>query len=159
MILLERKGWALYRRLSELLLSPKEGWRRMKWRWSAKVQRPEKRTTSWQEGWSSLPEGEWTVAEPQREMTQHEVKTVCQGATPWITGIFLRGRVEPFTGGWVRCCWVPRRDDAGWSENCLPMCNALKIGHLPERKGWALYWRESELVFCPKEGWLRKWEE
>ena len=133
----KRKGWALYRTVSELLLSPKEGWRRMKWKMYAEVQRPEKRASSWEEGLSSLPEGEWAVAESQRGMTQDEVKIVCRGATPWKTGILLRGRVELFTGGWVSCCWVPKRDDAGWSENCMPRWNALKNQHLPERKGWA----------------------
>ena len=59
-----------------------------------------------------LPEGEWAVAESQRGMTQIEVRVVYQYAKPWKTGIFLRGRVELFTGGWVSCCWVPKRDDA-----------------------------------------------
>ena len=77
----------------------------------AKVQRPEKRASSWDEELNSLSEGEWAVAESQRGMTQDEVKIVCQGATLWKTGIFLRGRVELFTGGWVSCCWVPKRDD------------------------------------------------
>ena len=45
-------------------------------------------------------------------ITQHEVKNKCQGATAWKTGIFLRGRVDLFTGGWVTCYWVPKRDDA-----------------------------------------------
>ena len=70
MILPERKVWALYRRVSELFLSPKEGWRSMKWKLYAKVQRPEKRVSSWEEGLSSLPEGEWAAAESQRGMTQ-----------------------------------------------------------------------------------------
>ena len=110
------------------------------------------------EGLSSLPEGGWAVAESQRGMTQDEVKIVCQGATPWKTGIFLRGRVELFTGRWVSCCWVPKRDDAGWSETCMPKCNALKNGYLPERKGWALYRRMSELLLSHKQGWRRmKW--
>ena len=61
---------------------------------------------------STLPEGEWAVAESQNGMTLDEVKIVCQGATPWKTGIFLRGRVELFTGGWMSWCWVPNRDDA-----------------------------------------------
>ena len=112
MILQERKVWALYRRVSELLLSPKEGWRRLKWKLYAEVQRPEKRASSWEEGLSSLPEGEWAVAESQRGMTQDGVKIVCRGATPWKTSIFLRGRAELFAGGWVSCCWVPKRDDA-----------------------------------------------
>ena len=74
MIFPEREVWALYRSVSELLLSPKEGWRRMKWKLYAEVQRPEKRASSWEEGLSSLPEGEWAVAESQRGMTQDEVK-------------------------------------------------------------------------------------
>ena len=159
MIFPEREVWALYRSVSELLLSPKEGWRRMKWKLYAEVQRPEKRASSWEEGLSSLPEGEWAVVESQRGMTQDEVKIVCQGATPWKTGIFLRGRVELFTGGWVSCCWVPKRDDAGWSEKCMPRCNALKNGHLPVRKVWTFYRRVSELVLSPKKRWCRKWEE
>ena len=112
MILQERKVWALYRRVSELLLSPKEGWRRLKWKLYAEVQRPEKRASSWEEGLSSLPEGECAVAESQRGMTQDGVEIVCRGATPWKTSIFLRRRVELFAGGWVSCCWVPKRDDA-----------------------------------------------
>ena len=149
----ERKGLALYRRVS------KEGWRRMKWKLYAEVQCPEKRASSWEEGLSSLLEGEWAVAESQRRMTQDEVKNVCQGATPWKTSIFLIGRVELFTEGWVRCCWVPKRDDAGWSEKCMSRCNALENGHLPNRKGWTLYRRVSELLLSPKEGWRREWEE
>ena len=117
MILPKRKVWALYRRVSELLLSPKEGWRRMKWKFHVKVQRPEKRVSSREEGLSSLPVGDWAVAESQRGMTQDKVKTVCRGATPWKAGIFLRGSVELFTGGWVSCCWVPKRDDAENEKN------------------------------------------
>ena len=113
----EKKGWALYRRVSELLLSLKEGWRRMKWEFYAKVQRPEKWASSWEERFCSLSEGEWAVVESQGGMTLDEVKIVCQDATPWKTGIFLRGRVELFTGGWVSCCWVPKRDDAGNEKN------------------------------------------
>ena len=55
MILSEKKGWGLYRRVSKLLLSPKEGWRRMKQNPYDKVQRPEKRASPWWEGLSSLP--------------------------------------------------------------------------------------------------------
>ena len=66
---------------------------------------------------SSLPEGDWAVAKSQRRMTQHEVKIVCQDTTPWKTGIFLIERVDFFTGGWVSCCWVPKRDDAGNEKN------------------------------------------
>ena len=119
----------------------------------------EKREFSWEEGLSFLQEGEWAVAESQRGMTQDEVKIVCQGAMPWKTGIFLIGRIELFTGGWVSCCWVPKWDDAGWSENSMRRCNALKNGHLPNRKDWALYWRVSELLLSPKGGWRRmKWK-
>ena len=113
----KRKGWALYRRVIELLLSPKEGWCRIKWKLYAKVQRPEKPAFSWEEGLNSFPDSEWAVAESQRGMTQDEVKILCQGATPWKTGIFLRGRVELFTGEWVSCCWVPKRDDVGNEKN------------------------------------------
>ena len=42
----------------------------MKWKFYAKVQRPEKRASSWEEGLSSLPEGEWADAESQRGMMQ-----------------------------------------------------------------------------------------
>ena len=83
-------------------------------------------------------------------MTRDEVKIVCRGATPWKTGIFLRGRVELFTGRWVSCCWVPKRDDTRWSENCMPRCNALKNGHLPEKKGWTLYWKWVSWCWVPK---------
>ena len=74
---------------------------------------------------------------------------------PWEAWLVERRRVELFTGGWVSCCWVPKRDDAGWSENCMARCNALKNGHLPERKGWALYRRVTELLLSPKEEWRR----
>ena len=109
----ERKGRTLYQRVSEVLLSPKEGWGRMQWKLYAKVKNPEKQTSSWEEGLSSLPDGEWAVAESQRGMMQDEVKIACQGAMPWKMGIFLRGRVELFTRAWVSCCWVPKRDDTG----------------------------------------------
>ena len=48
---------------------------------------------------NSLPEGVGTVAKSQRGMAQDEVKSVCQGVTPCKTAIFLRRRVELFTGG------------------------------------------------------------
>ena len=66
-----------------LLLIPKEGWRRMNWKLYAKVQRPEKRASSWEEGLSSLPEGEWAAAESQRRMTQ-ETKTMTARQTKEI---------------------------------------------------------------------------
>ena len=48
----KRKGGALYRRVSEQLLSHKERWCRMNWKLYAKVQRPKKRASSWEEGWA-----------------------------------------------------------------------------------------------------------
>ena len=111
-----------------------------------------------EEGRSSLPEGEWEVTESQREMTQDKVKFVCQGATPWKTGTFLKGRVEFFTEGWVSWYWVTIREDAGWSKMFTPRCNALKNEYLPENIGWVLYWRVSELLRSPKGVWRRiKW--
>ena len=105
-----RKGWALYLRVSELLLSPKEGWRRIKWNLYTKTQHPEQPTLSWEQRLSSLPEDNWVVAELQRETRQDEVKIVFQGATLWKMDILLRGKVEPLTRGWVSCCWVPKKD-------------------------------------------------
>ena len=67
----KRKSWALYQRVSELLLSPKVRWRRMKWKLYAKAQHPEKWASSWEEGLSSLPESEWAAAESQSGMTQY----------------------------------------------------------------------------------------
>ena len=105
----------------------------------------------------SWPEGEWAVAESQRGMT-HKVKFVCQSATSWITGIFLRGKIEIFTVGLGSTYRVLQRDDAGSSGNCMPRRNALKNGHIPETKGWALYRRVSELLLSSKERWRRrKW--
>ena len=78
----EKKGENLYGRLSELLLSPKEGWRRMKWKLYAKLQRPEKRASPWEKVWSLLPEGKCAVAESQKEMMQDEVEIVCRCLTP-----------------------------------------------------------------------------
>ena len=113
----ERKGWVLYRRLSELLLSPKEGWRMIKWNLHAKLQRPENRASSWEEGLSSLLESEWAVAESQRGMTQDKMELVSRCATPWKMGIFLIGRVEFFTGVWVSWCWILKRDDTENDNN------------------------------------------
>ena len=54
-----------------------------------------------EEGLWSLLEGEWAVAESQRDMTQtqNEAKIVFQGAMSWKAGIFLRGRVEQLPEG------------------------------------------------------------
>ena len=117
MILQERRGWTHYRRVSELLLSIKDHWRRIKWRLYATVQLTKKRASSWDEGLSSLPEGDCAVAESQRGMTQNKVKLACRCATQWKMRIFRRGEVELFTGGWVSWCWVPKRDDAENEKN------------------------------------------
>ena len=101
--------------VSELLLSPKERWRKMKWKLYADVQCPKKWASSWEEGLSSLMKGKLAVAESHRKMTQDQVQIVCRGATPW-KGIFLRGRVI-FTRGWVNCCWVSKRDGAEKEKN------------------------------------------
>ena len=88
-----------------------------------------------------------------------KTKRASHNNKPWETWLVERRRVELSTRGWVSCCSVTKRDDAGWSENCMPRCKALKNGHLPERKGWALYRRMSELLLSPKEGWCRmKWK-
>ena len=69
----DRKGWALYWSVSELLLSPKEGWHRMKWKLYAEVQRPEKRASSWElftGGWVSW----WWV--PKRDDAENEKESI-----------------------------------------------------------------------------------
>ena len=78
---------------------------------------PEKHDSSREEKMSSLPEGEWVVAESQSNMTQDKVKFVCQGATLWIKEIFMRGRVELFKrverkrwAGPVRQAGLPKWD-------------------------------------------------
>ena len=111
------KAWALYRRVNELVLSIKERWRSEKWKYYAKVQPPEKRASSWEEGLSFLPEGESAVAESQRGMMQDKVKLVCHDAAPWKASICLTGRVEFFTGEWVSWYWVPKGDDAENEKN------------------------------------------
>ena len=101
---------------------------------------PKKLDSSTEKEMSSLPEGEW--AESQKGITQDIAKNVFQSAMPWKTSIFLRRRVN-----------------AGWSENCMPSCNALKNGHLREWKGWAPYRRVIKLLLSLKEGWRRmKWK-
>ena len=115
----ERKGWAFYRtgELVSCCWAPKRddaGWSE---NCMPRYNALKKRASSFEEGLSSLPEGEWGVAESQRGMMQDEVKIVFRGATPWKTGIFLRGRVELFTGGWVSWYWVPKRDDAEKEKN------------------------------------------
>ena len=37
----------------------------------------------------------------------------------WETWFFQRGKFELFTGWWVSCCWVQKRDHAGWSEHFM----------------------------------------
>ena len=46
---------------------------------------------------------------------------------PKETLLFKRERVELFSGGRVSCCWVPKRNDVGWNENCMPRYSALGI--------------------------------
>ena len=50
-------------------------------------------------------------------MTQDEVKIIYLGATPWKTGIFLRGRIGLFTGGWISWCWAQKIDEAENEKN------------------------------------------
>ena len=78
----------------------------MKWELYGKVQRPEKRASSLEEGLSILPEVEWAVADFQSGMTQDKEKLICRCATSWNMVIFLRGGVELFTGGGVSWCWA-----------------------------------------------------
>ena len=78
---------------------------------------------------SSLRESEWAVAESQKGMTQDEVKIVSHWK--WNTlknGRLLRGMFELFSGWWVSSCWVRKRDDVRWSENCMSRCNSMKTG-------------------------------
>ena len=99
--------------------------------------------------------GEYQIKEsPGRIMWEHQ-----QNKKPFETWFFQRGKNMIFTGGWVSCCWVQKRDDAEWSENCMPGCNTLENGYLSKRKGGALYQRVSELLLSPKEGWRgMKWK-
>ena len=154
----ERKDSALYRRVSELVLSLK------------------------------------------RKMTQDKVKLVPQDSATWKISVFRRERIEPFTGGWMRWCWVSKKDGTLKSEISMPKSNALKKGiflrgrvklftgwwvswcwvpkrmkqnklismpgpsalkngHLLERKSWTLWRRVSELVLSPKGRWRREKEE
>lgn len=78
---------------------------------------PWKRGIFQREKLSSFSEGEWASTESQREMMQEKVKLVCQGTALWKKGIFLRWSIEFFTGGWVRWCWVPKRDDPENQKN------------------------------------------
>ena len=66
---------------------------------------------------------------------------------------FKEESMSSLSEGWVSYYWVPKLNDAGWIENCMPRSNALKNWHLPEKKGWPLYGRVSELLLSPKEGW------
>ena len=86
----------------------------------------------------------------QREPRQNDTRTL-RNYDPWETWFFQIGSDELFTGEWVSCCWVPKRDDAGLSEVCMPRSKALKNGHLPERKDWALYRMVSERCWVPKK--------
>ena len=64
-----RKGCALYWRVSELLLSPKEIWHshRMKLKLYSKVQCPEKRASSWEEGLSNYRRVSELLLKPKEE--------------------------------------------------------------------------------------------
>ena len=95
----------------------------MKSKLYAEVQRPKKRAPSWKEEFSSLPECEWVFAESQRAMYQDKVKLVCRCAKPRKMGIFLRQKVELFTGGWVSWCWVP--NDAENEKNNYNLKNLM----------------------------------
>ena len=100
---------------------------------------PEKYNSTKEEEMSSWPEHERALAESQRRMTQNEVKTLCQGAAPWKTGIFLRGRVELFTEGWVNCCWVPKRDDAENEKNDCKTDGGNRKGKY-KYLSWSNFW-------------------
>ena len=81
-------------------------------------------------------------------MGEYQTKESPGNNKPRKTWFLQRGKYELFVGGWVSCCWVPKRDEAGWSKNCMLRCNALKNGHLPERKDWALY---RKVVSCCRD--------
>ena len=51
----------------------------------AKVQRPEKLASSWEDRLRYLPECEWSVAESQRGMMGDESEIISQNTTPWKT--------------------------------------------------------------------------
>ena len=74
--ILESKNWALERRVSELLLSPKEGLPRVKWKLYAKMERSEKRVSSCEEG-VELFTGEWVCFSwiPKRDDAENEKQT------------------------------------------------------------------------------------
>ena len=99
----EREGWALCGRVSELLLRLKDGWCRLKWNWYAKVQRPRKPETSWEEGLSFL----------QR---MHELRL--SHHKRWRRSSILDSKGP---------CSVSRRDDA---ENRKEDCRKEKYKHL-----------------------------
>lgn len=106
------EGLSFYWRMNELMLSLKEKRHRI-----SQGATPWKRGIFQREKLSSFPEGEWASTESQREMMQEKVKLVCQGTALWKKGIFLRWSIEFFTGGWVRWCWVPKRDDPENQKN------------------------------------------
>ena len=113
----ERKGWALYQRVSELLLSPKKRMTQDEVKIVCRGATPWKtgiflrgRVELFTKGWMSCCWAQW-------EITQDKVKLVCRYAMPWKMGNFMRGRAELFTGGWVSWCWVPKRVDAENQKN------------------------------------------
>ena len=121
---------------------------------------PEKHDSSREKRMSSLRESEWAVAESQKGMTQDEVKIASHWK--WNTlknGRLLRGMFELFSGWWVSSCWVRKRDDVRWSENCMSRCNSMKTGIFLRGRielfagGWVgCYWNR-------KERWPREWDE
>ena len=120
-----RKHELFIGRVSELLLSPKAEWRRMNWKLYAKEQRPEKLASSWEEGLTSLREGEWAIAESQRGMTRMKWKLYS-----WKEGL----------KGWRRECeeWLQdRRGKHKKKYKDLVWCNLIyqKIFSILGKKG------------------------
>ena len=119
----------------------------------------------WKHDWlkeeelSSLPEGKWAVAESQRRMTQDEVKLNAKVQCPEKRVCSWEEELSSLPEGE----WAVAESQRGMTQdevkNCMPRCNALKNGHLPEGKCWALYQRVSELLLSPKKGWRREREE
>ena len=57
-------------RKGKLVLRLKDRWCKIKWNGYAKLQCPQKRASSWDEGLSSLPGNEWAGADSQREIKE-----------------------------------------------------------------------------------------
>ena len=80
---------------------------------------------------------------------------MCHGAAPWKTGIFLRGRVEFFTGGWVSWCWVPKRDDTKNEKNNYKTDEGNKKGKYKHLVWWT-YIYKNIFSFSGKDSGKRK---